>query len=320
MSRKLTVMVLFLVSLVMISWSTDMLAEEKEGKSREAQIQELREQIKELEFALQRESNEEEAAKLKEKLQERRKEVESLMGEVGKPQKPKEDFPDIQEGIRQARADLDELRRAAKTLREEGGDAEKLEEIRRKIGVEERKLVELNTLLKARRAEARQKKPETRLMFFRLEHANGENLSRIIGKFLTPAGIIMTDEDTNTLVIRDTPDGLEAASEIVKNLDIPRRRATSERAERPRDRAESENFFFGTVLEAGEESLTIKTRDLGETVTLHVPARRREDGTSVVNEELSKLVASFQVGTPVRVQYRRGEDKLWIQRVTRTRE
>jgi predicted nucleic acid-binding Zn-ribbon protein len=319
MSRKLIVMALFVVSLVMISWSTDVVAEEKEVKSREAQIQEVREQIKELEYALQRESNEEKAAQLKKKLQERRKEAESLMGEVRKPQKPKEEFPDLQEGTRRARANLEELRRAAKALREEGGDAEKLEELRGKIGKEERKLVELNALLEKRRAEAKQKKPETRLMFFRLEHANGENLSRIIGKFLTPAGIIMTDEDTNTLIVRDTPDGLETASEIVRNLDIPRRRATRERAERPRDRAESGNFFFGTVLEAGEGSLTIKTRDSGETVTLHVPVRMKEDGTSVVNEELSKHVASFQAGTPVRVQYRRGEDRLWIQRVTRTR-
>jgi len=320
MSRKPTIMALFVVSLVMISWSIDVVAEEKEGKSKEAQIQQVREQIKELEYTLQRESNEEKAAQLKKKLQERRKEAESLMGEVRKPQKPKEEFPDIQEGIRQAKGNLEELRRAAKILREEGGDTEKLEEFRGKIGVEERKLVELNALLEKRRAEAKQKKPKTRLMFFQLEHANGENLSRIIGKFLTPAGIIMTDEDTNTLVVRDTPDGLETASEIVKNLDIPRRRAARERAERPRERAESENFFFGTVLEAGEGSLTIKTRDLGETVTLHVPVRRKEDGTSVVNEELSKLVASFQAGTPVRVQYRRGEDKIWIQRVTKTRE
>ncbi len=320
MSRKLTVIALFLVSLVMISWSTAIVAEEKEDKSREARIEQVREQIKELEYALERERDKEEAARLKQKLQERRREAESLMGEARKPQKPEEDFPDLQEGIRRARANLEELRRAARALREEGGGTEKLEELREKIGKEERKLVELNTLLKARRVEARQKKPQTRLMFFQLEHANGENLCRIIGKFLTPAGIIMTDEDTNTLVVKDTPDGLETASEIVKNLDIPRRRAARERAERPRERAERENFFFGTVLEAGEGSLTIKTRDSGETVTLYVPVRRRDDGTSVVNEELSKLVASLQAGTPVRVQYRRGEDRLWIQRVTRTRE
>jgi myosin heavy subunit len=317
MSRKLAVMALFVVSLVMISWSADAVAEEKES-----QIQQVREQIKELEYALERESDEEKAAQLKSKLQERRKEVESLMGEARKIQKPKEEFPDIQEGIQRAKVNLEELRHAVKALKEEGENPERMEDLREKIGEEERKLVELNALLEKRRAEARQKKekPETRLIFFQLEHANGENLSRIIGKFLTPAGIIMTDEDTNTLVVRDTPDGLETASEIVKNLDIPRRRASRERAERPRDRAESENFFFGTVLEAGEGSLTIKTRDLGETVTLHVPLRMKEDGTSVVDEELSKLVASFQAGTPVRVQYRRGEDKLWIQRVTRTRE
>lgn len=318
MPRKLTVMALFVVSLVMISWSTAILAEEKEDKGREARIQEVREQIKELEYALERESDKEEAARLKQKLQERRKEAESLMGEVRKTQKPKEEFPDIQEGIRRAKGNLEELRRAAKALREEE-NTEKLEELRGKIGEEERKLVELNALLEKRRAEAKQKKPKTRLMFFQLEHANGENLARIIGKFLTPAGIIMTDEDTNTLIVRDTPDGLEAASEIVRNLDIPRRRAARERAERPRDRAEPENFFFGTVLEAGEGSLTIKTRDLGETVTLHVPIRMKEDGTSVVNEELSKLVASLQAGTQVRVQYNRGEDRLWIQRVAKTR-
>lgn len=320
MSRKLTIMLFFVVSLVMISWSTGIVAEEKEAKSREAQIQEVREQIKEIEYALERESNEEKAAQLKNKLQERRREFESLMGEVRKPQKPKEEFPDIQEGIRRARANLEELRHAVKALKEEGESPERMEDLRKKIGKEERKLVELNALLKEQRAGAKQKKPKTRLMFFQLEHANGENLSIIISKFLTPEGIIMVDEDTNILIVRDTPDGLETASAIVRNLDIPRRRATRERAQRPRERAESENFFFGKVLEAGEGSLTIKTRDLGETVTLYVPVRRKEDGTSVVNEELSKHVASFQAGTPVRVQYRRGEDKLWIQRVARTRE
>jgi type II secretory pathway component GspD/PulD (secretin) len=322
MSRKLTAMVFFIVSLVMISWSIGVVAEEKAHKSKEAQIHQVREQMKELEYALERERNEEKAAKLKETLQERRKKLDRLMGEVRKSKKPSGEFPEIQEKIRRARGNLEELRSAVKALKEEGESPEKLKEMQDRLAQEERKLVELNTLLEKRRAGARQKKekPRTKLMFFPLEHANARNLSGVIQKFLTPSGIIVADPDTNILVIKDTPNALEIASVIVKRLDIPRRRIARERPHQQREGAERGEVFFGKVLEAGKRSLTIKTRDLGETVTLYVPLRKKEDGTSTPYEELSIHVASFKVGTPVKVQWRQGEDKRWIQRVTKIEE
>ncbi len=146
------------------------------------------------------------------------------------------------------------------------------------------------------------------------------NLSKIIQKFLTPSGIIVGDPDSNILVITAVPNDLEIASVIVRNLDVPRRRAGREQPRRRREqqeRAERENVFFGEVLESGKESITIKTRDSGEKVTLYVPLRMKEDGTRVLYKELSVHVASFDVGANVKIQWRQGEVKLWIRSVTR---
>ncbi len=79
-------------------------------------------------------------------------------------------------------------------------------------------------------------------------------------------------------------------------------------------------MFFGKVLESGKNSLTIKTRDSGETVTLYVPPRRRGDGTSAPNADLSARVASLDVGANVKVQWRQAEGKRWIRNVTRIEE
>ena len=78
--------------------------------------------------------------------------------------------------------------------------------------------------------------------------------------------------------------------------------------------------FFGNVLKSSKEALTIKTMDSGETVTLYVPSRMKEDGTRVPNQELAIYVASFDEGANVKVQWQWAEEKRWIQRVTRIKE
>lgn len=325
MSKKLTMMIFLMVTLAVISWSTNVMAEEKAQKSQEARIHEVEEQIKELEYALERERNDDKAANLKENLQKRRKELERAKG---KSEKPRGEFPEIQMGIRQAKENLAELRQAVKILKEKGENPEKMEELQKKLAHEERKLVKFEQLLKKRRADARRKreKPRTKLMFLPLEHANAQNLGKIIQKFLMPSGIIVGDPDTNVLVIKAVPNDLEIATVIIKNLDVPKRRVARDQPRRRREqqerteRKERENIFLGKVLEAGKKSLTIKTRDSREEVTLYVPLRKKEDGTSVPNEELSAHVASFKAGANVRVQWQQGEERRLIRRVTRIEE
>lgn len=323
MSRKLMASVLFLVIIMMISWSTGVLAEEKEQKSLEEQIHQVEMQIKEIEYVLERERNDKKAAALKEDLQERRKKLENLRGEGRKSEKPKGEISEIEQGIRGTEINLMELRQAVKALEKEGGKPEKLKELLKKLDKEERKLVELKALWKKRKAGAKRapKKPRAKLTFIRLEHANAQNLAKIIQKFLAPSGIAAGDSDSNTLVIRAVPNDLEMVAVIIRNLDVPKgRRVVREQPRRrrdpePRERAERENVFFGKVLEAGRRSMTIKTKDSGETVTLYVPVRRKDDGTRVPHEELSIHVASFDVGTDVKIQWRQGDERRFIQRV-----
>jgi hypothetical protein len=330
MFRKSAVLIVLAVSFVMFSLSTLVFAEEAAQRNKEARVQELKERLQELEKGLglaMEERNEDKAARLKKELQEVRKKLERLLAESREPQKPKGEFPEIQEGIQRTNGNLKELRQAIKALREEGGNPEKLKELQDKIGREERKLVELKGLLEKRRGEAKRKRerPRSKLMFFPLEHANAESLGKLIKNFLTPEGIIAADPATNILVVKDTPNGLEIASAIIENLDIPGRRAVRDRTTRDqprrrqeqRERAEREDVFFGKVLEAGKQSLTIQTRDSGEKVTLYVPVRRRDDGTEAPNEELSAHVSSFEVGSNVRVQWRQVEGKHWIVRVSK---
>ena len=298
-----------------ILWSAVAIAAEKEeaaAKSKEAQIKEIKGQIRELEIALEREDNKERAAKLKEDLQERRKKIQRLMGNAS--EKPKGQFAEIDMAIKRSEGKLKEFRQTAVASREKGDQLEK------------------------RRAEARSRKPQPKLMFFNIKYANAGKLADIIKKFLSPGGIIAADPDTNTLIIKDSPDGLETASIIIKNLDVqrrrgprdqpvrrdqPQRREQPQRGDQPQRRQASretmdrENVFFGKVLEANRESLTIETRDSKEKVTLFVPSRRREDGTQALPEELSMMVSKLEVGSSVRVQWRQGDARRLIVRVAK---
>ncbi len=327
MFRKLTVVAFFIASLMVILLSTGAMAAEKAEKGKEIQAKEIKGQMHEFEVALEREDNKEKAAKMKANLQEYRKKLERLMGRSRAPQKPKGEFAEIEMAIRRSKANLEELRHAIAGLREKGDQPDRLEELGKKLGQEERKLVEYTTLLKKRMVAARRKKakPRSKLMILKVKYANAGKLADIIEKFLSPAGIIAADPDSNSLVIKDSPDGLETALMIIEALDVQRRRGPREQSQRrdqpqrrqgSRERAERENIFYGKVLEANKESLTIETRDSKEKVTLFVPSRRKEDGTQVLYEELSIHVSRFKAGSIVRVQWRQGDVKRFIERVT----
>jgi len=211
------------------------------------------------------------------------------------------------------------LREAVEVLKKKGAESKRLEEMIAKLGKTEDELVELTTRLEHRRADAERKKAKgrTKLVIISLKHANAVNLSEVIENFLTPSGVIAADPDTNSLVIRDAPAGLETARVIIKELDVGEK--MRERGERrrhgERDIPRREGVLTGKVIEAGKEGLTIESE--GEKVTFYVPVRQKEDGTWIPFEELSHQVSSLKVGSKVKVQWIRGEDseKLWIRRV-----
>ena len=324
MSKKLMIAAFLMVGFAAISWSVGAAPAEKARTNKEAQVQELKKHIQEIEHVLERERDKEKAEELRSSLDDNRKKLDRLMVEFRKPQKPKRNLADMEATIRRTRADLRELRSAAAGLKaKEGEDSEELKRLREKIGRGERKLVELTKLLEKGRADAGQGRAtsRSRLMIFSLKHASAPNLGEIIKKFLSPAGIIAADVDSNSLIIKDAPNGLESASMIIKALDVQKKRAARaqprSRQEQP-VRAKRSGFFFGKVLEAGEKSLTIETRDTKDRVTIHVPLRRKEDGTRVPLKELSAAVAKLPVGSAVKVEWVMEGERRWIGKVTKT--
>ena len=324
MSRKLMIAVLIMVGFAAISWPVGAAAAEEALKNKEARVQELKKHIQEIEHVLERERDKEKSEELKSSLDDNKEKLDRLMAEFQKPQKPEGSFPEMEATIRRTRADLKELRGAAAGLKaKEGEDSEELKRLREKIGQGERKLVELTKLLEKRRADAKQGKatPRSKLMIFSLKHASAPNLGEIIKKFLSPAGIIAADADTNSLIIKDAPNGLESASMIIKALDVQKKRdarAQQRSRQQQTEGVKRSGVFLGKVLEAGEKSLTIETIDAKDRVTLHVPLRRKEDGTRVPLKELSAAVAKLPVGSTVKVEWVMEGERRWIEKVTRT--
>ena len=298
---------------------------EKKLEDKEASIRELKAQIQELEYALERASTDKEAAELKGALNKNINKLEKLMSEF---HQPKWEFAELQIAIERNRGHLNGLREVLGVLKETGAGPDMMRSIQVKMKQREEELVELTARLEQRRADTERKKTKerTKLVIISLKHANAVNLSEVIAPFLMPSGVISADPDTNSLVIRDAPAGLETAHMIIRELDVgekmrerrvqrDRDRPDEERRERrERDRPRRENVITGKVIETGKEGVTIETEE-GK-ATFHVPVRKKEDGISIPFEELSHHVASLKVGSRVKIQWYRGEDrKLWIRRV-----
>ena len=331
MSKKLTAVVFLILTLAVVSWLTDAaIAVETEEKAarktevkkklgaKEAQIGELKERIQEIKKALERDQSAEKAKELKDSLNKYGQKLEKLMVGSKKSPKPKGEFPELEAAIKQTRGQLVKLKQAAEALKEEGtgADAAMLLRITRK----EAELKEFTKLLAKRRTDKKRKKSRERskLVIISLKHANAQSLSKVIGKFLTPSGIIAAHSETNSLIIQDSPAGLETARVIIKELDVgekirerrvrrDRDRPDKERrVRREKDRPRREGVTTGKLIEAGKKGLTVET-EKGK-VTFYVPVRK---------EELSHYVASLKTGSTVKVQWVRGDDseKLLIRRV-----
>jgi len=367
MSKKFTAVVFLILTLAVVSWLTGAAVaveteekaarkaeEKKKLTDKEAQIGELKEKIQEIKKALERDQSAEKAKELNDSLKEYGQKLERLMAGAKKSPKPKGEFPDLERAINQTREQLAKLKREAKASKEEGAGPDKLEAMQKKIKQKEAELQEYTTLLEKRGADQKLKKSRERskLVIVSLKHANAQSLSKVIEKFLTPSGIIAAHAETNSLIIQDSPAGLETARVIIKELDVgekirergerrrrverdrprgergmprgernrPRREGDRPRGERDmprreRDRPRRDGVITGKVIKAGKEGLTVETEE-GK-VTFYVPVRKKEDGTLIPFEELSHHVSSLKAGSTVKVQWTRGDDseKLWIRRV-----
>ena len=168
--------------------------------------------------------------------------LEWLMAERHEGREHRGEFPEIEMAIERARGQLEELAHAAEDLQETGSAPDKLESIRKRINQKERELEELFGLRERRRDEAahRGERPPGELVIFRLKHTEAGDLGEVIEKFLTSLGTIAVHFPSNSLVIRDTPAGLEAAKTIIRELDMPRERER-DRPREPRSRRRQYN-------------------------------------------------------------------------------
>ena len=251
MEKKLTAMVFLILSLAVISWfasvavaleyekdvaTKEQLMELKQAKEaervegKEVQIGKAQGAIKELEHALEHHPDSEKAEQWKESLQEYKQQLQWLKSSSHKGEKPRGEFTKIEMGIKQTKGQLKEYRHAAKALQSEGGNRKRLEELQAKIAKREDRLAQLVALKEKRGSEVRR----TGLEIFWLKHANAHNLSQVIEKFLTPAGIIAAHKETNSLIIKDSPAGLSAAMMIIKSLDVSRMTALRRDRDVPR--------------------------------------------------------------------------------------
>lgn len=329
--------VIFILGILMISWSIATLAEEWENLSKEEQIGQLKMQIEQIEYALKNSPDDERVSEWQENLQKTQKNLERLMVAPGTSEKFSQELPEIEKAIRHINVNLAELRQELRNMKANDGEPEKLVEIQREIGQEERKLAELNAILEERSGLAvteevlpeeikpgkirsmRQERdiPQIKLMFFPLEHADVQNLSKIIKEFLAPSAIVVPDSDTDILIVMAIQNDLKIAAAIVKNLDIPRKRG----GYGPQIRQTApQRIYFGEVLESGAEFLTIQTKDSQEEITLYVPLYPRGDGTSVLNKDISIDILGLVIGSNVKVQWKPSKEtdgeKKWIVKVT----
>ena len=144
MSRRLTVaLCLALAAIVVVVELSGVIAAEE---TREAQIGELREQIQEIERALERDTSEAKIEELRGARRERVNRLERLMAGADKREIETGEFPEIELGIRRAKGQLGELRHAAEELQESGAAPDRLEKLEGRIEETEAQLEEFYAL------------------------------------------------------------------------------------------------------------------------------------------------------------------------------
>ena len=74
----------------------------------------------------------------------------------------------------------------------------------------------------------------------------------------------------------------------------------------PREREEPLEDSVGEVISANEKEVKLKTLE-GDVVSFRVPSRQKEDGSWVLNEDLSEMARSLDPGAQVKIQWRESE-------------
>jgi len=148
------------------------------------------------------------------------------------------------------------------------------------------------------------------LELYRARFVEAEHLADIIGDFLTEAGVIKADPRTNYIIVMDAPIGVERAFKIIKALDLPVEGEMLERFEREDDEI---GVITGKIIEANAKYVTIKEFEKDETIRVYVPVREAEGDRPFLDERLSEIAASLQVGDRVRITFVKGGDTLWIE-------
>lgn len=320
-------------------------------------IRQARGNIRELSTALEREPKAEKAEQRKAALEEYQAQLKQLLGQR---------FPEIQQAIKGAEDDLQQLRAKAKK-----SQGEHRPEIENKLHQAEKQLVKYRHLLEERLANlnnqpeisaeervrqlegsikeleyvlehrpksekrkqwSRQleqnrrqldeiyrknrRKPERpgkQLQIIHLKYAQAGNLAEIISAFLSKDGVVVADQDTDSVVVRDTGEGVETAMAIVKALDIPKARkhrrehGKQEKQKEDEDRV-SEEVFFGQLLKKQDGSITIKTRDGQEEVNLWIPIG--EDGKLV--DDFVQLTDQLEIGAMIKVRWQWRKERRWL--------
>ena len=167
-----------------------------------------------------------------------------------------------------------------------------------------------------RKHRRKRERPEKHLKIIHLKHARAGNLAEIISAFLSEDGVVVDDQDTNSVVVRDTGGGVETAIAIIKALDIPKarkhRHESQERKEHEEDEAEArENVFFGQLLKKQDRSISIRTRDGQEEVNLFIPIR--EDGKLV--DDFAEFIDQLEIGAMIKVRWQWRNEQRWLRRL-----
>lgn len=144
-----------------------------------------------------------------------------------------------------------------------------------------------------------------KIVVFTLKYHKADILQEVIQKFLTPEGIVAADTWTNSLVVKDTAEGIYDAQLIIERLDI-------------NTAAESElqklvGRVVGRVLASGPSVIKLEYPNAPlNYISLYVQLKKLADGTEIPDEEIAQIIGSLEPGTEIWAKWRRVDEKMWI--------
>jgi len=146
---------------------------------------------------------------------------------------------------------------------------------------------------------------EVKIVIFSLKYHKADILRDVVDKFLTPIGVVAADSWTNSLVVKDTAEGIRDAQYIIEKLDI------DTAAERELNK--SLGRFVGRVLASGPKVIQLEYPNSPvDYVTLYVPLKQQQDGTEVQDKEISAIAENLEPGKEIWVKWKRLDGKMWI--------